>query len=160
VRLFAPKGVDADLEAQALSRLAGEETNGLVAVAGAPEFLRSLPIERWAIVTSAERQLAQRWLSVAGLPEPKSIIAAEDVSRGKPDPEGYLLAARKLGCAPSELIVFEDAPSGLAAAKAAGSQAIAVRASNPPDGISGVVHIEDFTRASFTPENGGLIVRP
>lgn len=68
-------------------------------------------------MTSAERALAESWLCLAGLPVPDFLIAAEDVAAGKPDPEGYVQAAARLGFSPVETVAFEDAPAGLAAAR-------------------------------------------
>ena len=93
---------------------------------GAKELLESLPPERWAIVTSATRRLMLGRLEVAGLPAPERIISADDVERGKPDPEPYRRGADLLGCRPEECVVVEDAPSGVGAGKAAGSQVLGV----------------------------------
>ena len=84
---------------------------------------------RWAIVTSGTRGLVNGWLDIMKLAHPKNLIAAEDVSNGKPDPEGYLLGYRKLGLPEGEgghAVVFEDAPAGVRAGKAAGFKVIAL----------------------------------
>src|SRR5690606_5760413 len=105
--------------------------------------------ECWAVVTSAGRDLAERRLLAAGLPLPKVLVSAEDVAQGKPDPEGYMKAARLLGTAAEHCIVFEDAPVGLEAGRRAGSETVAIRAAQPhpftPDGLA----IGDFTELSF-----------
>ncbi len=94
--------------------------------AGAAELLDRLPAGRWTVVTSATRRLATaRWRG-AGLPVPPVTVTAEDVSRGKPDPQPYLAGARSLGVEVTRCLVFEDAPSGGAAARAAGAAVIAV----------------------------------
>jgi len=72
-------------------------------------------------VTSAPRALAEVRLRTVNLPIPKVMITAEDVQRGKPDPQGFLLAAQRLGVRIDECLVFEDSPAGVAAAKAAGA---------------------------------------
>jgi sugar-phosphatase len=74
---------------------------GIEAIVGAAAFLASLPRERWAIVTSAPRLLAEARIAAAGLPMPAVLVAAEDVERGKPAPDPFLLGARKLGVAPA-----------------------------------------------------------
>lgn len=75
----------------------------------------------WAVVTSGTRPLITGWLERLQLAEPKVLITAEDVENGKPDPAGYLLGCSGLGLQTStDLIVFEDAPAGIAAGKAAG----------------------------------------
>jgi len=102
------------------------DTSDLRVLPGAKELLESLPPERWAIVTSATRRLMLGRLEVAGLPAPERIISADDVERGKPDPEPYRRGADLLGCRPEDCVVVEDAPSGVGAGKAAGSQVLGV----------------------------------
>ena len=63
------------------------------AVPGAKELLASCPVEAWGVVTSGRRELALARLAAAGLPTPAVLVTADDVRRGKPDPEGYLAAA-------------------------------------------------------------------
>lgn len=91
---------------------------GVVALPGTLALLESLPAERWAVVTSATRRLAEARLDEAGI-RTKTLIAADDISRGKPDPEPFLLAAERLGVDPARCVVFEDAPAGLTAGRAA-----------------------------------------
>ncbi|MEV5440457.1 HAD-IA family hydrolase [Streptomyces sp. NPDC052682] len=98
---------------------------GVHLLPGTREFLDSLPADRWAVVTSATRRLAEARLDAVGI-LPKTMVAADDVTRGKPDPEPYLLAARALGVDPARCVVFEDAPAGLAAGRAAGMTTVAL----------------------------------
>jgi sugar-phosphatase len=79
-----------------------------------------------AIVTSGATRLAEARLRAAGLPRPAVLVSADSVSRGKPDPEPYLLAAQRLGVAPGRCTVFEDAPAGVAAGHAAGMRVVAL----------------------------------
>jgi sugar-phosphatase len=102
------------------------DTADLTVLPGAKELLESLPPEKWAIVTSATRRLMLGRLEAAGLPAPERIVSADDVVRGKPDPEPYRKGAELLGCTPEECIVVEDAPSGVGAGKAAGSRVLGV----------------------------------
>ncbi|HLH57762.1 MAG TPA: HAD-IA family hydrolase, partial [Streptosporangiaceae bacterium] len=74
----------------------------------------------WAVVTSADTKLAAVRLAAAGLAAPV-VITADDVRAGKPDPEGYLLAAARLGVDPGRCLVVEDAAPGVAAGRAAGA---------------------------------------
>ncbi len=74
----------------------------------------------WAVVTSADNRLAKVRLAAAGI-DPPVLVTFEDISRGKPDPEGYLRAAELLGVPPAHCLVVEDAPVGLAAGHAAGA---------------------------------------
>jgi mannitol-1-/sugar-/sorbitol-6-phosphatase len=102
------------------------DTDDLTVLPGVKALLESLPPERWAIVTSATRRLMLGRLKVAGLPVPVNIISADEVQRGKPDPEPYVLGAGLLGCKPEECIVIEDAPSGVSAGKAARARVLGV----------------------------------
>jgi sugar-phosphatase len=99
-------------------------------VAGAAQFLKSLPAHQWAIVTSAPRALALRRLAAAGITAPDVMVTAEDVSVGKPDPTGYRLAAQRLGVEISNCLVFEDATVGILAAEAAGADLLIVTATH------------------------------
>ena len=74
----------------------------------------------WAVVTSAEKSLAEVRLRAVDLPIPKVLISADLVHKGKPDPECYLMAAGYLGVSPAECLVFEDAPAGILSALNAG----------------------------------------
>ncbi len=125
VRIVAPH-LDAQEETNRIEQMEINDTDGLRALPGAVELLATLPPERYAIVTSGTRRLATKRLQVAGLPVPATMITADDVIRGKPDPEPYLAGARGLGFKPSLCVVFEDAPSGIHAAKSAGTTAIGV----------------------------------
>ena len=102
------------------------DTADLQVLPGVRDLLRSLPAERWSIVTSATRHLMLGRLEVAGLPIPGNIVAADDVVHGKPDPEPYRRGAELLGLAPADCVVVEDAPSGIGAGRAAGCRVLAV----------------------------------
>ena len=128
-RLGLP-GVDAQKEADALSAEEMEDMGGIRPIAGAPEFLAALPADRWAIVTSAPQALARRRLAAAGLQVPGLLIAAEDVTRGKPLPDCYHLAASRLGVATADCLVFEDAPAGIAAGEASGAAVAVIAATH------------------------------
>jgi sugar-phosphatase len=119
-RLNLP-GVDAEAQAAFITQAEIEDVEGIVEIPGAAAFLDSLPKERWAMVTSAPRDLALRRMAAAGIPAPAVMITAEDVQAGKPDPAGYLLAAQRLGLEPRECLIFEDATVGIQAAEAAGA---------------------------------------
>jgi sugar-phosphatase len=94
------------------------------------DFLLQLPSERWAIVTSATLELAERRLDAAGIPRPGVMITAEDVTRGKPAPDGFALAAKRLGFDAADCLVFEDAPAGIAAGEAAGADVMVITATH------------------------------
>lgn len=123
-------GVDPETEARAVTAAELEDVEGIDAIAGAAAFLAGLPSDRWAVVTSAPRALAERRIAAAGLPSPAVMVAAEDVERGKPAPDCFLLAAQRLGRPIADCLVFEDAPAGIAAAEAAGASVVVVTATH------------------------------
>lgn len=130
IRRLGLPGVDAEAEAAWITEAEIVDVDGVLEVAGAAKFLRSLPASQWAIVTSAPRELALRRMAAAGIPEPAVMITAEDVTAGKPDPAGYRLAARRLGVEPGQCLVFEDATVGILAAEAAGADLMIVTATH------------------------------
>jgi mannitol-1-/sugar-/sorbitol-6-phosphatase len=125
VQIVMPN-VDAVAEAKIVEQNEIEDTEGLVAIDGAAELLASLPPDRWAVVTSGTRALATRRLAAAGLPQPRHMVPADEVTRGKPDPEPYLKGAQLIQFEPQSCLVFEDAASGIKAAKAAGMRVIGI----------------------------------
>jgi len=121
IRRFAGAGVDMAKEAQWILEAEVADVDGVVALPGIHAFVATLDPGTWAIVTSAPRTLAEVRLRAVNLPIPQVMITGEDVQRGKPDPQGFLLAAQRLGVRIDECLVFEDSPAGVAAAKAAGA---------------------------------------
>lgn len=118
--------LDLEQETTLIEKSAAEDTEGLLAIPGAAELLLALPDHSWAVVTSGSRLLATTRLRAVDLPLPQIFITAEQVSLGKPHPEGYLKAAALLGLEPRDCLVIEDAPAGIQAAHAAGSRVIGV----------------------------------
>jgi sugar-phosphatase len=121
IRRFAGAKVDVRKETQWILDAEVADVDGVVALEGIHEFIAVLDPGAWAIVTSAPRALAETRLRAVKLPVPLVMITAEDVQRGKPDPQGFLLGAQRLGVNIGECLVFEDSPAGVAAAKAAGA---------------------------------------
>lgn len=111
---------------------------------GALDLLAALPDGAWAIVTSGCRSIATARIAGAGLPHPPVLVTADDVRRSKPDPEGYVEAAARLGLVPSDCLVIEDAPAGVAAALAAGCRVVGVDGSG-----GGALNTSDLTIASL-----------
>ena len=132
VRQVSPQ-LDAQKETDKIEQQEINDTAGLRVLPGAKELLLALASDRYSVVTSGTRRLATRRLQVAGLPVPPRMITADDVTHGKPDPEPYLAGAKMLGREPQKCLVFEDAPSGIAAAKAAGMVAIGVTTTYQPE---------------------------
>jgi sugar-phosphatase len=129
VALFLPP----DERAAAVAELEQLELEDLHAVAALPAtqaLLPRLPARRWAAVTSGSRRIMRARLTAAGLPVPDVLVAAEDVTAGKPDPDGYRKAAAALGADVARCLVVEDAPAGLAAGRAAGARTLAVTTSH------------------------------
>ena len=147
VRTVAPH-LDLETEVAALVAMEAGTTDGLHPVAGSHALLAALPPNTWAVVTSGARPVATLRLTHVGLPLPRTLISGDDVERGKPDPEGYLAAARALGFGPSECVVVEDAPAGIDAARAAGMRSI---------GIVGTFPASDLHRADVVVDSFGAL---
>ncbi len=130
VREVAPH-LDADAEVQWLAAAELSDFEGVVALPGAVRALNTVHDREWAIVTSGGRDLAQRRLAHGNLPIPAVLVAAEDVIAGKPAPEGYLLAAARLGVDPSTCVVIEDTVAGIQAGRLAGAQVLALTTTFP-----------------------------
>jgi sugar-phosphatase len=135
LRIVAPE-LDSQAEAARLIELEEAGADDVMPVIGAAEFVRTIPAGRWAVATSGEEHLARTRLRKVGITPPSVLITAESVTHGKPDPEVYLLAAQALGIAPRDCIVFEDAPAGLDAARAAGMRPIALLTTYPPSELT------------------------
>lgn len=132
VREYLPNG-DHLAENREVERREIEDTGGIVALPGVLELLRSLPRERWAIVTSCTRALAEVRLRAAALPCPIALVTSNDIKNGKPAPDPYLKAAVALGFPPADCIVVEDAPAGVRSGKAAGARVIGISALSEED---------------------------
>jgi sugar-phosphatase len=132
-----------------IDRYEVEAASGVRAVPGARELLVACPTAAWAVVTSGRRELALARLAAAGLPGPSVLVTADDVRRGKPDPEGYLAAAARLGARPEEAIVVEDSPEGIRAARAAGVSAVLGVGDRARDAAPDVV-VSDLTGVVWT----------
>lgn len=110
-----------------------EDVADLQVLPGARDLLASLPVSRWAIVTSATRRLLIGRLEAAGLPVPELIISGDMVERGKPDPEPYRRGAELIHAQASDCLVVEDAPSGVRAGVAAGCTVLGVEGTHPKE---------------------------
>ena len=153
----------ADHEAENCEVERGEiaDIAGVVPLPGALELLRALPADRWIIATSCTRALAEVRIRAAGLPMPKKFVTSNDVSRGKPDPEPYIKAARYLGFTPADCVVVEDAPAGIRAGKAAGARVLALRTTAPdPElrecGADWIINDLAFTALDPPPDHNRL----
>ena len=149
VRRFAPAGADVVALTAELGAMERVRTVGIVALPGAARLLRSLPAEAVALVTSADRTLADIRMDAAGLAMPATAVTADLVTRGKPHPEGYLKAGALLGVQPEDAVVFEDAPAGIAAGVAAGIRTVAV-GPNTGELPVGMLHIPDYSAVTVS----------
>lgn len=133
-----------ELSAKARTAAAGrqlelqyDDLSDVLAAPGALEVLAALNGLPWAVVTSADHRLAKARLGAAGI-DPPLLVTIEDISRGKPDPEGYLRAAELLAVDPQYCLVVEDAEVGLAAGRAAGARTAALK------GLNGDLRLKDL----------------
>lgn len=124
-----------------LEQIEATDTEGVAALPGAHLLLSELNRQNipWAIVTSGSMPVASARHKAAHLPEPEVFITAEQVKHGKPQPDAYLLGAERLGLAPEDCVVVEDAAAGVMAGLAAGCKVIAV---NAPDDTPGIENVD------------------
>jgi len=125
VRKYMPHA-DHEAENRIVERREMEDLEGVVAIPGARELLEHLPENRWTIVTSATRPLAEVRLRAAGVPIPEKLVTSNDIRNGKPHPEPYQKAAASLGFPAKDCLVVEDVPAGIQAGLAAGTRVIAL----------------------------------
>lgn len=128
--------LDVATEVAALEAIESTTTDGVHEIPGARALLERLPPDRWAIVTSGARSVATLRIRYTALPTPRVLVCADEITQGKPHPEGYLTAARSLGLTPDECIVVEDAPAGLEAARAAGMRSIGIVGTFPAEALA------------------------
>jgi mannitol-1-/sugar-/sorbitol-6-phosphatase len=144
----------ADQVGDATARLDALEnigTDGITALPGAMDLLANMNGLPHAFVTSMDRAQLKTRTDVAGVSLPSVVVTADDVPNGKPDPTGYLQAARRLGVDPASCVIIEDAPAGIAAGRAAGATVVAVLTSHPPESVGAAHHtVRDLTRVTIT----------
>ncbi|MFB8248459.1 HAD family hydrolase [Streptomyces sp. NPDC001046] len=138
-----------DLEVEDVPR------GGVHLLPGTRALLDALPADRWAVVTSATRRLAEARLDAVGI-LPKTLVAADDITRGKPDPEPYLLAARALGVDPARCVVLEDAPAGLASGRAAGMTTVALTTTHRAEELHADLVVENLSALSALVTDRGV----
>jgi sugar-phosphatase len=152
--------IDPEEGLKAIEDMEIEDTADLIVLPGVKALLESLPVERWAIVTSATKRLMLGRLKVAGLPVPERIISGDMVERGKPDPEPYRRGAELLGAKAEECVVVEDAPSGVGAGKAAGCRVLGVLGTHSAEELRETDWIVDSLEGlKVTVDAGGLELR-
>ena len=151
--------LDIDREVAWLDAAELADVDGLREVPGVRQFLATLPAGSWAVVTSCGRPLARLRLTSVGLPVPEIVVTSADVTHGKPAPDGYQLGAERLGQDAAACVVFEDAPPGIAAGRAAGARVIALSTTHPDADFSGAAAvIPDFTGLRVRRDHDGYVV--
>jgi mannitol-1-/sugar-/sorbitol-6-phosphatase len=156
IRRLGIAGIDPQAEAE---WIAGEEIvdlDGVRAIEGAREFLAGLPHDGWAIVTSATRRLAEARLEAAGLVPPPLFITAEDIPVGKPAPDCYWEAARRLGVDAADCLVFEDAPAGIEAGRASGAAVLVITATHTHSVDTPFPAIRDYRPFAIVRDDDGM----
>ena len=152
--------IAAEGQAAAIARineLELEDVHDIVVLPGAADALAAVHDARSAIATSCNTPLAQARMTAAQLIPPRVLVTADDVVRGKPAPDPYLEAAARLGVAPERCLVVEDAPAGLASAKAAGCATLAVITTTPMEQLDADAVVPDLAHVRFSVDDDGRI---
>jgi len=159
VRSLRPD-LDAEAELRIIEDFECEDNEGLQVLPGVLHLLKSLPPERWTVVTSATERLARVRLAAGGVPVPARLVTAETVQHGKPDPAPFLAGAALLGFRPEDCVVFEDSASGVEAGRAAGCTVLATTFSHDKDSLSAASYLlADLTCVSVQADNQGIELR-
>lgn len=151
-------GADVESAAARIDQLELADVGDVELLPGAAEALADLPAGRSAIVTSCTRALAAARVRAAGLASPAVVVTADDVRHGKPHPEPYLLGAERLGAAPRDCLVVEDAPSGIASATAAGMATLAVTTTTPGEQLDADVVVGALSDVVLVADDAGVRV--
>lgn len=159
IRNLGLPGIDPEAEALAITLEEIEDVSDIQPIPGAEAFVRALPEGRWAIVTSAPRNLAIARIRAAGFPLPNILICAEDVQQGKPAPDGYIQAAERLGFRPDDCLVFEDAAAGIAAGEAAGADVLVITQTHTKPMANARASVRDYQQLRAAKTVAGLTIR-
>ena len=158
IRRVAPH-LDAGAEAAAIENHEAHDQSGVVVMPGAVDLVKSIPGGRWGVVTSGTRLLASNRLRYCGLPVPEVLVTSDDVVNGKPDPEPYLKGAERMGLRPGECLVIEDAPAGIASARAGGMKVIGMASTYDPAKLADAdAVVRRFAQISVSGDGNGLRV--
>lgn len=151
--------VDVDEATAHIDRLELEDVSGVAALPGSVEAIAAVG-DRGAIVTSAGRELAELRLREAGITPPEVFVSADDITRGKPDPEPYLVGARRLDVDPARCLVVEDAPAGLRSGRSAGAATLAVTTTSTHDEVAPLADlvVTDLSEVVFSRTAHGVRV--
>ncbi len=141
-----------------IERLEIDRAEGLVVLSGVRELLATLDDDVWAVVTSCTRPLAEARMAATGLSAPV-MVTVDDVARGKPDPEPFVVGSRLLGVAAARCVVVEDAPAGLAAGRAAGAATMGVATTCAAEELDADVVVPGMWAVEVWPDGGGVRVQ-
>jgi mannitol-1-/sugar-/sorbitol-6-phosphatase len=156
IRRVAPH-LDAEAEAAAIENHEASDQRGVVVMPGAIDLLKSIPDDRWGVVTSGSRLLARNRLRYCGLPVPEMLVTSDDVTNGKPDPEPYLKGAAGLGFRPEECLVIEDAPAGIQSARSGGMKVIGLASTYAATRLADAnAVVRGFAQISLNGDGNGL----
>jgi sugar-phosphatase len=157
-------GQDVDALAAELETRETADAGGSQPLPGAAALLDGMPADRLAVVTSGTAPVAGARLDATGLRPPPVLVTADQLAKGKPDPEPYLTAARRLGVRPEDCLVIEDAPAGIAAGRAAGARVLALLTTHGADALTGSGAAPDLLAADLASvlatADGAVLVKP
>jgi len=135
---------------------------GIVLLPGVRAIIDNLlDSKHWTICTSATRGYGSAALEVVGIAAPEMIVFAEDVERGKPQPDPYLLGAKRCGVRPENCLVVEDAPAGIQSGRSAGCKTLAVTTSHTRDRMVASrpdYLVDDLSSVTMIPDETGITV--
>ena len=144
---------------QRITELEIADLHDVVVLPGTVEALTSLASAKNAIATSCTVPLAEARIAAAQLVPPSVLVTADDVVHGKPHPEPFLEAARRLGVDPRRCLVVEDAPRGLEAGRTAGCFTLAVLTTTPREALDADAIVNDLSDVRFHVDQDGVRVR-
>ncbi|MDF1657880.1 MAG: HAD-IA family hydrolase [Verrucomicrobiales bacterium] len=148
VRSLAPH-LDCKREAEEIEAIEREELKNLKEIEGALAFLKRLPKDQWAVATSSDSLTAKAKLKATGMPLPSVLIGGDQVEQGKPHPEAYLSATKRLKRLPADCLAFEDSETGISSALAAGCSVMVVGAQSTKSNPQIIGSIRDFEGIDF-----------
>ena len=160
IRRLSLPGVDPQQETEWIAREEVADLDGVRPVDGAAAFVAGLPKDGWAIVTSATRRLAEARLEAAGLVAPPLFITAEDIVVGKPAPDCYIEAARRLDADVRQCLVFEDAPAGIQSGRAAGAAVLVITETHANPVESEFPSVRDYRNIAARYRDGQVTLEP
>lgn len=159
LRLLSPDpNLDLVEEEKWLACVEETDTEGIVPIAGALEFVSLIPKELWSVVTSGTSPVAIARMAAVGL-NPLSAVYGEEVANGKPSPDPYVLGAERLNVQREHCIVFEDTTAGIRSGRAAGMRVIAISGeADRPDLDEADLVIRDYRGLHLRAAKDGLTI--